>query len=247
MCDHGTIQSFRGPIITNRRAVNTVTRTGTRGYGRWVAPTSQLLTFALTAFVIILIPGPSVLFTVSRAIAGGRVVGVATVAGNTVGAFTQVLAVAFGIGPLIERSIVVFTVLKFAGACYLVFLGVQAIRHRHSLAEALGSKVEQKTAARIVVDGFTVGVTNPKVIVFFSAILPQFVDRQAGNVPVQIIVLGAIFAGVALLSDSAWALAAGTVRAWLSRSPRRLALLGGAGGLTMIAIGTRLAFTGRND
>jgi threonine/homoserine/homoserine lactone efflux protein len=212
-----------------------------------VPPTSQLLTFALASFIIILIPGPSVLFTVSRAIVLGRLAGVATVAGNTVGAFTQVLSVAFGIGPLIERSIVVFTVLKLAGAGYLVFLGVQAIRHRHSLAEALGTKVEQKTVARIVVDGFTVGVTNPKVIVFFSAILPQFVDRQAGHVPVQIVALGAIFAGVALLSDSTWALAAGTVRTWLSSSPRRLALLGGTGGLAMIAIGTRLAFTGRND
>ena len=222
-------------------------RPATPGYGRKVPPASHLLAFALTAFVIILIPGPSVLFTVSRAIVLGRVVGIATVAGNTVGAFTQVLAVAFGIGPLIERSIVVFTVLKLAGAGYLIFLGVQAIRHRHSLAESLGGKVEQKTVLRIVVDGFTVGVTNPKVIVFFSAILPQFVDRQAGNVPLQIVVLGAVFAGVALLSDSAWALAAGTVRAWLSRSPRRLALLGGTGGLAMIAIGTRLAFTGRND
>jgi threonine/homoserine/homoserine lactone efflux protein len=212
-----------------------------------VPPASQLLTFALTSFIIILIPGPSVLFTVSRAIVLGRLAGVATVAGNTVGAFTQVLAVAFGLGPLIERSILAFTVLKFAGAGYLVFLGVQAIRHRHSLAESLGATVEQKTVARIVVDGFTVGVTNPKVIVFFSAILPQFVDRQGGDVPGQIVVLGAVFAGVALLSDSGWALAAGTVRAWLSRSPRRLAMLGGAGGLAMIAIGTRLAFTGRND
>ena len=210
-------------------------------------PTSQLLAFALTSFIIILIPGPSVLFTVSRSIVLGRLAGVATVAGNTVGAFTLVLAVAFGIGPLIERSIVVFTVLKLAGAGYLVFLGVQAIRHRHSLAEALGAKVEQKTVARIVVDGFTVGVTNPKVMVFFSAILPQFVDRRSGHVPVQIVVLGAVFAGVALLGDSTWALAAGTVRAWLSRSPRRLAMLGGTGGLAMIAIGTRLAFTGRGD
>jgi threonine/homoserine/homoserine lactone efflux protein len=210
-------------------------------------PSSHLLAFAVTAFVIILIPGPSVLFTVSRAIVLGRVAGVATVAGNTVGAFTQVVAVAFGIGPLIERSIALFTVLKLAGACYLIFLGVQAVRHRHSLAEALGQQVERKTTARIVIDGFTVGVTNPKVVVFFSAILPQFVDRQAGNVPVQIIMLGAIFAAVALLSDSAWALAAGTVRTWLSRSPRRLALLGGGGGLAMIAIGARLAFTGRHD
>jgi threonine/homoserine/homoserine lactone efflux protein len=210
-------------------------------------PSSHLLAFTVTAFVIILIPGPSVLFTVSRAIVLGRVAGIATVAGNTVGAFTQVLAVAFGIGPLIERSIALFTVLKLAGAGYLVFLGVQAIRHRHSLAAALSQQVERKSTARIVIDGFTVGVTNPKVIVFFSAILPQFVDRQAGNVPVQIIMLGAIFAAVALLSDSAWALAAGTVRAWLSSSPRRLALLGGTGGLAMIAIGTRLAFTGRHD
>ena len=210
-------------------------------------PTSHLLAFTVTAFVIIAIPGPSVLFTVSRAITLGRGAGVATVAGNTVGAFTQVVAVAFGIGPLVERSVAVFTVLKLAGAAYLIFLGVQAIRHRRSLADALGATIERKTAARIMIDGFTVGVTNPKVIVFFAAMLPQFVDRQAGHVPVQIIVLGAIFAGIALISDSMWALAAGTIRAWFARSPRRLELIGGAGGLAMIGIGTRLALTGRND
>ena len=88
------------------------------------------LRLPLTASVLIAIPGPSVLFTVSRAIALGRAAGVATVAGNTVGAFAQVVAVAFGIGPLVERSVAVFTVLKLAGACYLMFLGVQAIRHR---------------------------------------------------------------------------------------------------------------------
>jgi threonine/homoserine/homoserine lactone efflux protein len=212
-----------------------------------MVPTAHLLAFTITALVLIAIPGPSVLFTVSRAISLGRVAGVATVAGNTVGAFTQVLAVAFGLGPLVERSVALFTVLKLAGAAYLVYLGVQAIRHRRSLAEALGAEVERKTAARLVLDGFTVGVTNPKVIVFFAAMLPQFVDRQAGDVPVQIIILGAIFAGIALISDSTWALAAGTARAWLSGSPRRLALLGGAGGLAMIGIGTRLAFTGRPD
>jgi threonine/homoserine/homoserine lactone efflux protein len=212
-----------------------------------VLPTTHLLAFTLTAFVLIAVPGPSVLFTVSRAIALGRLAGVATVAGNTVGAFTQVVAVAFGIGPLVERSVSLFTVIKLAGAGYLLFLGVQAIRHRRSLAAALGADVEQKTAARIVADGFLVGVSNPKVIVFFAAMLPQFVDRQAGHVPIQIIALGAIFAGIALLSDSTWALAAGTVRAWLANSPRRLELLGGTGGLVMIGIGTTLALTGRKD
>jgi len=210
-------------------------------------PTTHLLAFTLTAFVLIAVPGPSVLFVVSRAIALGRTAGVATVAGNTVGAFAQVVAVAFGIGPLVERSVALFTVLKLAGACYLMFLGVQAVRHRRSLAEALGAEVERKTTARMMLDGFTVGATNPKVIVFFAAMLPQFVDRQAGHVPVQIIALGAIFAGIALISDSTWAVAAGTVRAWLASSPRRLALLGGTGGLLMIGIGARLALTGRND
>lgn len=212
-----------------------------------MVPTEHLLAFTVTAFVLIAIPGPSVLFVVSRAITLGRTAGVATVAGNSVGAFVQVVAVAFGIGPLVERSIVVFTVLKLAGAGYLIFLGVHAIRHRRSVAEALGAQVERKTAARIMIDGFTVGVTNPKVIVFYAAMLPQFVDRQAGNVPVQMIMLGAIFAGIALISDSTWAVATGTVRAWLARSPRRLAAIGGAGGLAMIGIGTRLALTGRND
>ena len=212
-----------------------------------MVPTTHLLAFTITALVLIAIPGPSVLFTVSRASALGRVAGVATVAGNTVGAFTQVVAVAFGLGPLVERSVALFTVLKLAGAAYLVYLGVQAIRHRQSLAEALGAEVERKTAARLVIDGFTVGVTNPKVIVFFAAMLPQFVDRQAGDVPMQIIMLGAIFAGIALISDSGWALAAGTARAWLASSPRRLALIGGAGGLAMIGIGARLALAGRPD
>lgn len=210
-------------------------------------PTTHLLAFTLTALVLIAIPGPSVLFVVSRAVVLGRVAGVATVAGNTVGAFTQVVAVAFGIGPLVERSVALFTVLKLAGAGYLIYLGVQAIRHRHSLAAALGATVEQKTAARIVLDGFMVGVTNPKVIVFFAAMLPQFVYRQAGDVPAQIIALGAIFAGIALLSDSTWAVAAGTVRAWLANSPRRLGLVGGSGGLMMIGIGMTLALTGRKD
>lgn len=210
-------------------------------------PTTHLLAFVITAFALIAVPGPSVLFTVSRAIALGRGVGVATVAGNTVGAFAQVVAVAFGIGPLVERSVALFTALKLAGVAYLMFLGVQAIRHRRSLAKTLGASVERKTVARIVLDGFTVGATNPKVIVFFAAVLPQFVDRQSGHVPLQIILLGAIFACIALLSDSTWALLAGTARSWFTRSPRRLELIGGTSGLVMIGIGARLALTGRKD
>ena len=210
-------------------------------------PTAHLLAFTLTAFALIVVPGPSVLFTVSRALALGRLAGVATVAGNTAGVYVQVMAVAFGIGALVERSVTVFTIIKLGGAAYLIFLGVQAIRHRRKLAEALGSRMESKSVARVMADGFAVGIGNPKAIVFFAAVLPQFVDRQAGHIPQQLLLLGAVFAGIALLSDSAWALAAGSARAWFGRSPRRLELIGGTGGLVMIGIGATLALSGRKD
>ena len=210
-------------------------------------PTAHLLAFALTAFALIVVPGPSVLFTVSRALALGRMAGVATVAGNTVGVYVQVVAVAFGIGALVERSVMVFTIVKLGGAAYLIFLGVQAIRHRQKLAEMLGSRIENKSVARVMADGFVVGIGNPKAIVFFAAVLPQFVDRPAGQVPQQMLLLGAIFAGIALLSDSGWALVAGSARAWFGRSPRRLELIGGTGGLVMIGIGATLAVSGRKD
>jgi threonine/homoserine/homoserine lactone efflux protein len=209
--------------------------------------TSHLLAFTVTAFVIIVVPGPSVLFVFGRALGLGRAAGVATVVGNTLGEYVQVLAVAFGIGALAERSVLTFTVLKLAGAAYLVYLGVQAIRHRHSLVATLAAPVERKSAARITLDGFLVGATNPKTVVFLAAILPQFIDRSAGDVPLQILLLGAIFSAIALVSDSAWALAAGTARSWLARSPRRLSALGGTSGLIMIGLGAALAFGGRKD
>jgi len=212
-----------------------------------VLPTSHLLAFAITAFVIIVVPGPSVLFVFGRALGLGRLAGIATVAGNTAGEYLQVVGVAFGIGALVERSMVVFTALKLAGAVYLAYLGVQAIRHRRSLVATLAAPVERKTTWRIALDGFFVGATNPKSAVFLAAILPQFINRAAGHVPVQIIVLGAIFSGIALISDSAWALAAGTARAWLARSPRRLELLGGTSGVVMIGLGATLALTGRRN
>lgn len=210
-------------------------------------PTSHLIAFALAALALIAVPGPSVLFTVSRALALGRMAGVATVAGNAAGVYVQAVAVAFGVGYLVQRSVTAFTVIKLAGAAYLCYLGIQAIRHRRSLAQALGTKVEKKTTARIVADGFTVGVTNPKGIIFFTAVLPQFVDRQAGGAAVQMLLLGAVFVGVALLSDSTWAMAAGTARSWFTRSPRRLEMVGGAGGLVMIGLGASIALAGQKD
>jgi threonine/homoserine/homoserine lactone efflux protein len=212
-----------------------------------VLPTSHLLAFTVTAFVIIVVPGPSVLFVFGRSLGLGRAAGIATVVGNTAGEYLQVLAVAFGIGAIAERSVLALTVLKLAGAAYLVYLGVQAIRHRRSLIAALAAPVQRKSLGRIAADGLFVGATNPKTVVFLAAILPQFIDRSAGNVAVQVLLLGAIFSFLALICDSAWALAAATARGWLARSPRRLELLGGTSGLVMIGLGATLALTGRKD
>jgi threonine/homoserine/homoserine lactone efflux protein len=212
-----------------------------------VLPTTHLLTFMLISFALIVVPGPNVLFVISRSLQLGRAAGVGTAVGGQLGVYAQVAAVAFGIGVLVERSATIFTVIKLAGAVYLAYLGVQAVRHRRSLAEALGTPVAKKPPWRIVRDGFLVGVTNPKVVVFFAAVLPQFVDRAAGRVPLQMLLLGAIFIGIAVISDGSWALAAGTARAWIARSPRRLELVGGAGGLAMIGIGVSLAVSGRKD
>jgi threonine/homoserine/homoserine lactone efflux protein len=208
-------------------------------------PTDHLLAFVLIAVVLILVPGPSVLFVVTRSLTLGRAAGVATVVGNCAGVYVQVIAVALGLGTLVQESIVAFTVVKLCGAAYLVFLGVQAFRHRRSLADALHAPVAPKVLRRILADGFLVGVFNPKVIVFFMAVLPQFADRSAGSVPLQLLTLGAIFCTIALLCDSTWALLAGVARAWLVSSPRRLAAIGGAGGLVMIGLGAGLAVSGR--
>ena len=167
--------------------------------------------------------------------------------GNAAGAYAQVVVVALGLGALIERSATLFTAVKLVGAAYVVYLGVQAIRHRERLASVIDAATAPRGRRRILREGFVVGVTNPKAAVFMAAVLPQFTDPARGHVPIQLLVLGLVFVAIALVSDSIWGLAAGSARTWLGRSPRRLEALGGIGGLVMIGLGVRLAVTGRQD
>ena len=207
----------------------------------------RLLAFAATAFVVIVIPGPSVLFVVGRALACGRRVAVLTVVGNSLGEYVQVIAVAFGVGALAEQSVAAFTTLKVLGGAYLIYLGVRTFRERKSLAAALAAPVAVRSDRRAFWEGWTVGVTNPKTVVFLAAILPQFVNRAAGDVPAQILLLGAVFAAIAVASDTLWATAAGGFRTWFSRDSRRLELVGGAGGLSIVAVGAGLLVSGRKN
>jgi threonine/homoserine/homoserine lactone efflux protein len=212
-----------------------------------VVDSHALTSFIVAAFVLIVVPGPSVLFVVSRGVALGRRAAIVTAIGNAAGIYMQVVAVALGVGTVIERSVVLLDAIRLLGAAYLVYLGVQAVRHRRALASVLDLGARAPERRNLALEGFVVGVSNPKWVVFFTAILPQFIDPAGAPVPVQMLALGAIAVGIAIVSDSAWGMLAGTARSWLARSPRRLEALGGVGGLTMIGLGVRLAATGRKD
>lgn len=199
------------------------------------------------SFLLIVIPGPSVLFVIGRALAQGRRAALTTVVGNTLGAYVLIVAVALGVGSVVERSVLVFTVLKLAGAGYLVFLGVKAWRQRGLLQAAFIADKAARGGLRTLWEGFAVGVANPKTIVFFAAVLPQFVDRAQGHVVVQMLLLGLVFNIIAVACDSLWGLAAATGRDWFARSPQRLSVVGGVGGLAMIGLGVTVAATGRKD
>lgn len=206
-----------------------------------------LASFSVAAFILIVVPGPSVLFVVSRGVALGRRAAIVTAMGNAVGIYLQVVAVALGVGAVIQRSVMLLSAIRLLGAAYLVYLGVQAVRHRRSLASVLDVGAAAPARRSLALEGFLVGASNPKWIVFFTAILPQFIDPAGAPVPLQMVALGAIAVAIAVVSDSAWGMAAGTARSWLARSPRRLEALGGVGGLTMIGLGVSLAATGRRD
>jgi threonine/homoserine/homoserine lactone efflux protein len=202
---------------------------------------THIASFALVAFILILVPGPSVLFVVGRALSLGRVPALLTVAGNAAGEFVQVMAVAAGVGELVHRSAAAFEVMRLVGAAYLIFLGVRAIVRRRDSSTTMQQERTMPGRRRVLWDGFLVGASNPKSLAFFVAVLPGFVEPTGGAVFLQLLLLGLVWVVIALMSDSLWALAAGQARSWLGRSPRSLAAMGATGGITMIGLGVYLA------
>ena len=194
--------------------------------------------YLIAAMIIILAPGPSVLFIIARAIAWGRLTAVATAAGNVTGAFTLSLMVAFGLGPILQRSEIAFIAVQVIGGFYLIYLGIDAVRHSKIHAEDMVNQGEIRPSAfRSARDGFWVGALNPKGLVFFAAILPQFLDRDSGNITAQLVLMGATFSVLAFFSDGSWGLIAGTVRQWMATSLSRLVTMRRIGGLVMMTLG----------
>ena len=199
---------------------------------------SRIFEYIIAAMIIILAPGPSVLFVIARAIAWGRKIAVFTVAGNVTGAFVLSSLVAFGLGPILSRSALAYSAVQWGGGGYLVYLGISAIRARKiHAADMRNQGGSVPTFWRSVRDGFWVGALNPKGLVFYAAVLPQFVDIERGQVTSQLLLLGALFSILAFISDGTWGLLAGTARAWLASDEKRLENLRSIGGIVMITLG----------
>lgn len=194
--------------------------------------------YLIAAMIIILAPGPSVLFVIARAIAWGRKISVLTVLGNVSGSLVLSTIVALGLGPILERFPIAYISVQWGGGLYLIYLGIDAIRKRAVHASDMTNQGPvSPTTARAVIDGFWVGVLNPKAMVFFAAVLPQFVDIDGNQVTLQLIFLGLTFCVLAFISDGTWGLLAGTARTWLASSNHRLERLRAIGGTVMIVLG----------
>jgi threonine/homoserine/homoserine lactone efflux protein len=199
---------------------------------------SHLAAFLVSSMLIIMVPGPSVLFTLARGVAWGRAVAVLTVLGNSIGTLLLSLVIAFGLGPLLSRFHGLSIALQLAGGAYLLWLGADALRHRHAHARAMMKREGSRPSnLHVIRQGFTVGVLNPKSLVFFAAVFPHFVDPTKGNVTLQLVIFGCIFSVMAFCSDGTWGIIAGTAREWLSGSPARLVALRTIGGCVMCCLG----------
>jgi threonine/homoserine/homoserine lactone efflux protein len=194
--------------------------------------------YLVAAILIILAPGPSVLFAIARAIAWGRATAIATVAGNALGMFSLSILIAFGLGPILEESDLAFLSVQILGGLYLIYLGIDALRHSKVHAEDMINQGDTRPSAiKSIKDGFWVGALNPKGLVFFAAILPQFLDKNSENLTAQLLIMGATFALLAFLGDGTWGVLAGTVRIWMANSPIRLIRLRQLGGVVIVLLG----------
>lgn len=203
---------------------------------------STVAVFVLAAFGLIVIPGPAVLYIVARGIHQGRLAALVSALGVEVGALVHVVAAALGLSALLLSSAVAFSVVKWAGAAYLVYLGIRTLLAPETTTQT--TAVAPKSLPRIFVQGFLVNLLNPKVALFFFAFLPQFVDPTRGTVAAQTLVLGGLFVAMAACSDSVYALLAGSLGGWRRGNLRFLRAQRWFTGTVYLALGATTALTG---
>jgi threonine/homoserine/homoserine lactone efflux protein len=202
-----------------------------------------LITFIGAAFLLGLAPGPDNLFVLTQSVVRGRMAGMMVTLGLCTGLIVHSCAVAFGVAVIFQTSALAFTVLKFIGAGYLVYLAWQILR---APADKVGSNAPGAISwRRLYVRGIIMNITNPKVSIFFLAFLPQFADPARGSIPVQMLMLGGIFIGVTIVVFGSIALLAGWCAQWLNRSERNQLRLNKLAGLVFLTLALKLATTTR--
>lgn len=201
---------------------------------------SNLTAFLLLALVIIVVPGPGVLFTIGRALILGTKAALLSVLGNAVGVGMQIVVISLGLGVAIQQSELLFLAIRVFGAAMIIYLGVKAILSRADFD--LNVKEESSSASVVVRQSFVVGITNAKTFVFFIAALPSFTSPELGNPIIQMLVLGAIFSVIGIASDSVYAVAAGQARQWLASSHQRLSTFRGIGGIALTLLGLYMLY-----
>ncbi len=202
--------------------------------------TSNLTAFLVLALVIIVVPGPGVLFTIGRALILGTKAALVGVLGSALGVGVQIVVISLGLGVAIQQSDLLFLAIRIFGAGMIIYLGVKAILSRGDFDLDLQEK--QSSASVVVRQSIVVGITNAKTFVFFVAALPSFTSPELGNPVIQMLLLGAIFSVIGIASDSVYAIAAGQARSWLASSHQRLSTFRGIGGLALTLLGVYMLY-----
>lgn len=207
--------------------------------------TATLFTFAAAALALVVIPGPNLIYIITRGIQQGRRAAVVSSLGVQAGMVVHILLAALGLGALVARSPVLYDVIRYAGAGYLLWIGISHLRRRHiEVDEAALRPASMRT---LFLHGFAINMLNPKVILFVLALLPQFVDPARGSAAGQMLVLGAVFIGVALVSDMTYAFASGSLGAWLKGHPASARHRDRASGIVYLLLGLVVALTGSSS
>jgi threonine/homoserine/homoserine lactone efflux protein len=206
---------------------------------------SSLTIFVLAALALLLVPGPAVLYIVARSVDQGRTAGLVSVVGVGLGSMVHVAAAALGLSALLVQSATAFRIVKYAGAAYLVYLGIRRLMGKDDISP--DSDGSERTMRRVFLQGVWVNILNPKTALFFFAFLPQFVNIDGASVALQILFLGTLLVTMGIVTDGAYALAAGTLGGWLKQRPRVVTAQRWLAGGVFISLGLATALSGGKD
>jgi threonine/homoserine/homoserine lactone efflux protein len=206
---------------------------------------TNLLLFITASLALLLVPGPAVIYIMTRSIDQGRTAGLISVAGIESATFVHILAAALGLSAILVSSALAFDLVKYIGAAYLIYLGVQKLLSKDE--DDAARDVQKQTLGQIYKQGVIVNLLNPKTALFFFAFLPQFVDANHGGVPVQIIVLGLIFVSLATITDGTYAIVSSLLAGWLRGNRRFKQVQRYVSGTVYVGLGITTALAGHNN